>query len=88
MLLIIPGVGYLVVAKGHVAHRQIKPVIGKVDTLEPVHCDMRLGIKLLGDPARDGIQFHAVKGSIFHGIRHHAKKIAGAHRRLQHGFWF
>ena len=87
MLLVIAWVGKLVVAKRHVAHRQIETVVGKIHTLKPIYCDMSVGIKLLCNPACDGIQFNTVKGSLLHLFRQKSEEIAHTHGRLQNGFW-
>ena len=86
MFLVIPGVCHLVIAKGHVAHRQVKGIVRKTHPLKAVHRDVGLGIKLSGDPSGDRIQFHAVECGILHGIRQHTQEIPRAHGRLQQIF--
>ena len=85
MLLVISGVCHLVIAKRHVAHRQVKGIVRETHPFKAVYRDVGLGIKLPGDPAGDRIQFHAVKGGILHGIRQHTQEIPRAHGRLQQG---
>ena len=87
VFLVVAWVGKLIVAKGHVAHCQIEAVVGKVHTLKSVHRDVGFGVKLLGDPARDGVQLHTVKRGVLHLLRQKSKEVAHTHGRLQHGFW-
>ena len=76
----------LIITKRHVSHRQIEAVVSKIHTLKPIYCDMNVGIKLLCDPACDGIQFYTIKRSLLHLLRQKSEEIAHAHGRLQNGF--
>ena len=85
VLLIVPGIGQLVAAKGYVSHSQVDGIVRQVDALEAVHSDVGLGIKLLCQPPGNAVQLHAHQSSILHGPRQKAKEVAHAHRRLQDG---
>ena len=58
---------------------EVPPVSG----LEARYGDVGFGIKLFGNPAADGIQFHAVQTAPGHALRQHPEEVAHAHRRLQ-----
>ena len=87
MFFVVAWVCKLIIAKRHVAHRQIETVVGKIHTLKPIYCDMGIWVKLLCNPACDRIQFHTVKGRLLHLLRQKPEEIAHAHGRLQNGFW-
>ena len=72
----------LVLTKGYVANGQVKE-ISTVCCFKTCDGNIGLGVKLLGDPSGDGIQFHAVETAASHFFREHSKEITDTHRRLQ-----
>ena len=80
--LVIGRVIYFVLAKRHIAYRKVKEV-SAVCGFKSSDGDIGFGIKLLGDPSGDGIQFHAIETAASHIFREHTKEIANTHRRLQ-----
>ena len=80
--LVIGRVIYFVLAKRHIAYRKVKEV-SAVCGFKSSDGDIGFGIKLLGDPSGDGIQFHAIETAASHIFREHSKEIANTHRRLQ-----
>ena len=73
-----------VIAEGHVADNGIEVIVGQGRFLKAL-CEYRgIGIELLRDPGRDGIQFHAGPVAALHGFRHEAEEMAHAHGRLQY----
>ena len=80
--LVVSPVVDLIVAKGYIADGQIEEVL-PVRRFKTCHGDMRLGIKLFGDSARDAVQFHTVQAAVLHRLRQHAEEVAHAHRRFK-----
>ena len=80
--LIIGPVDHFIIPKGHVAHRHVEE-IPAIRGFKARHRNIGLGIKLLGDPAGDTVQFHAVELAFPHILRQHPEEIAHAHGGLQ-----
>ena len=72
----------LVRAEGHIADGQVKEVLA-VCLFKPGHRDVRLRIQVLGDPAGDAVQLHAVEGAALHALRQQAEEVADAARGFQ-----
>jgi len=72
----------LVVAEGHVAHRQIVEITA-VCGLKARHGNVGLRVQLFGDAPGDGIQLYAVQTAVLHGVRQHTEEVAHAHTRFQ-----
>ena len=80
-----PVIGWvidLILPEGNVAHGKVKEVTA-VCFLKTADGDIGFGIQLLGDPASDGIQFHAVQTAVLHLLRQHTEEVADTHRRFQ-----
>ena len=80
--LVISPVIDLILSKRHVADSEIieVPALGG---LKACHGNVGLGIELLGDPARNAVQLHAVQAAATHFLRQQAEEVAHAHGRLQ-----
>ena len=72
----------LILSKGHVAHGEVEKVLS-VGGFKAGHGNIRLGIELLCDASRDGIQLHAVEPAAFHALRQHTEEVAHAHAGLR-----
>ena len=72
----------LILSKRHVAHGEVEEVLS-VGGFKARHGNIRLGIELLCDASRDGIQLHAVEPAALHLLRQHTEEIAHAHAGLQ-----
>ena len=72
----------LILAKGHVAHGEVKEIL-PVGRFKARHGNIRLGIEMLCDASRDGIQLHAVEPAAFHALRQHTEEVAHTHAWLQ-----
>ena len=72
----------LILSKGYVAHGEVEEVLS-VGGFKARHGNIRLGIELLCDAPRDGIQLHAVEPAAFHALRQHTEEVAHAHAGLQ-----
>ena len=59
----------LVIAKRHVAHRNIEKVVGVLRFLKSPYLYLCFGIEQLCDPPTDVVLFHAVKPAVLHGFR-------------------
>ena len=82
VMLVVAPVNDLDISKRHIAYRKVKEV-SAVCGFKSSDGDIGFGIKLLGDPSGDGIQFHAIETAASHIFREHTKEIANTHRRLQ-----
>ena len=80
--LVISWVIDLVLPKGDIAHGEVEEV-SAICGFKACHGDIRFGVKLFGNPAGDGIQFHTVKAAVAHFLREHTEEVADAHGRLQ-----
>ena len=80
--LVVSPVVDLVLSKGHVADGKVEE-IPSVGGFKACHGNVCLGIELLGDASRNGIQLHAVEPAAFHALRQHTEEVAHAHGRLQ-----
>ena len=80
--LVVGFVVHLILAERDVADGKVIEV-PPVSGLEARYGDVGFGIKLFGNPAADGIQFHAVQTAPGHALRQHPEEVAHAHRRLQ-----
>ena len=80
--LVISPVVDLVLSKGHVADGKVEE-IPSVGGFKACHGNVCLGIELLCDASRDGIQLHAVEPAAFHALRQHTEEVAHAHAGLQ-----
>ena len=72
----------LILSKGYVAHGEVEEILS-VGGFKAGHGNIRLGIELLCDASRDGIQLHAVEPAAFHALRQHTEEVAHAHAGLQ-----
>ena len=72
----------LILSKGHVAHGEVEEIL-PVSGFKAGHGNIRLGIELLCDASRDGIQLPAVEPAAFHALRQHTEEVAHAHAWLQ-----
>ena len=72
----------LILSKGYVAHGEVEEILS-VGGFKAGHGNIRLGIELLCDASRDGIQLHAVEPAAFHALRQHTEEVAHAHAWLQ-----
>ena len=80
--LVVSPVVDLVLSKGHVADGKVEE-IPSVGGFKAGHGNIRLGVELLCDASRDGIQLHAVEPAAFHALRQHTEEVAHAHAGLQ-----
>ncbi|MPM86325.1 hypothetical protein SDC9_133414 [bioreactor metagenome] len=80
--LVVGPVGNLVAAERHVAHSEIKKV-APVGGFKARHGDVGVRVELLGDPARDAVQLHAVEPRRRHAFRQQAEKVSDAAGRFQ-----
>ena len=70
-------------AEGHVADHHIEEVVREAGLLEALHGDGVLLVELLGDPAGDAVQLHAVHPGCAHALRQHPHEVAHAAAGLQ-----
>ena len=80
-----PVIGWvvdLILPKGNITDSQIEEVTA-IRLFKTGNGDVCLGVKLLGNPAGDGIQFHTVKAAVTHLIGEHTEEVAHTHRRFQ-----
>ena len=80
--LVVGFVVHLILAERDVADGKVIEV-PPVSGLEARYGDVGFGIKLFGNPAADGIQFHAVQTAPGHALRQHPEEIAHTAGRLQ-----
>ena len=80
--LVVSPVVDLILSKGHVADGKVEE-IPSVGGFKAGHGNIRLGVELLCDASRDGIQLHAVEPAAFHALRQHTEEVAHAHAGLQ-----
>src|SRR5665648_285574 len=78
LVLIVLLVRDAVAAKGYITDGKVEKAVGKVDFLKTLHGYVGLLVKLLGDPARDAVQFNAVQLGFCHTFRHKTEKVAYA----------
>ena len=71
-----------IISERNIAYSKIVkiPAVGRLKTC---HCDLGFRIKLLRDPASNGIEFYAIQPTVLHRLRQHPEEIADAHGRLQ-----
>ena len=72
----------LILPEGNIAYGEVKEVT-TVCFFKTADGDIGFGIKLLGDPAGDGIQFHTVQAAVLHLFREHTEEVADTHGRFQ-----
>ena len=80
-----PVVGWvvdLILPEGNITDSQIEEVTA-IRLFKTGNGDVCLGVKLLGNPSGDGIQFHTVKAAVTHLIGEHTEEVANTHRRFQ-----
>ena len=80
--LVIGLICHLVVAKRHIAHRQVEEVTA-ICGFKASHRNISFGIELLGNASGDGIQLHTVQLTVSHFRGQHTKEVTHAHGRLQ-----
>ena len=83
MIFIVSFIHYLEIAERDVSNRYIKKAVRHLDLFKAIDGNMSVLIKLLGNPAADGIQFHTIEFAIRHIFRKHTKKVADAAGRFQ-----
>ena len=80
-----PVIGWvvdLILSKGNITDSQIEEVTA-IRLFKTGNGDVCLWVKLLGNPAGDGIQFHTVKAAVTHLIGKHTEEVTYTHRRFQ-----
>ena len=80
--LVVGAVVDLVLPEGHIAHGQVEEV-SPVCGFKPGYGDVRLGIKLPGDPAGNAVQLHTIQLTASHFLREHTKEVTHTAGRLQ-----
>ena len=80
--LVIGLICHLIVAKRHIAHRQVEEVTA-ICGFKTSHRNISFGIELLGNASGDGIQLHTVQLTVPHFRGQHTKEVTYAHGRLQ-----
>ena len=83
MVLVVPLVVEGIAAEWHVADGKVEKAVRQLGILKPLHRDAVLLVQLLGNPPREGVQFHAVQVAVLHALRHQPKKVANAAGRFQ-----
>ena len=83
MVLIIPLIHHLEIAKGNIANCHVKEAVRHLYLFKAGDGNGAVLIELLGDAPGDGIQLHTVGVTVCHGIRNHADKVANTAGRLQ-----
>ena len=71
-------------AKGNVAHRRVKEVVGEIHLFIALHGNAAAGVQLTGDASGNVIQLHAVELTLRHALRQHTEEMTDAAGRLQH----
>ena len=84
VVLVIALVRHLELPEGDIADCGIKEAVGKICTLEALHCNAVFLIKLLGDPPRNTVKLHAVELRVIHAFGNKPHKVADAAGGLQH----
>ena len=72
----------LIVAKGHVTHRQIVEITA-VCGLKTGYGNISLRIQFFRNAPGDAVQFYTIQAAVLHGVRQHSKEVAYAHGRFQ-----
>ena len=69
--------------EGHVADHHVEEIVREGGLLKALHGYGVLLVELLGDPAGDAVQLHAVHPGDAHALRQHTHEVAHAATRLQ-----
>ena len=83
VVLIVPLVRQLEVAKGDIADGHIEEAVRNIHFLITADCNVAVLIQLLGDASADGIQLHAIESAVCHAGRDHAQEVTHTAGRLQ-----
>ena len=73
---------HFVLTKEYIANSNIKEIIRKCSFFISIHCDIRFGIQLSGNPSRQIIQLNTIQMTLPYCFRQHSKKVTDPHRRL------
>ena len=69
IVLVVPLVMQFIVPKWDITYGEVKGVVRKSGIFKTGYCDIRIGIELLGDTARDAVQLHAIQAAPRHALR-------------------
>ena len=83
MVLVVPPVYHLEIPKGDVADGHIKKAVRHLHRFKSIDGNAGILIELLGDPAADAVNLHAIGFAACHISRKQTDKIAGAAGRFQ-----
>ena len=83
VVLVVPLVQHLEIAKGNIADGYIKKAVGHLHLFKAGDGDRAVLIQLLGDAPGDGIQFHTIGVTACHTVGNHSYEIAHAAGWLQ-----
>ena len=83
MVLIIPPVHHLEIPKGDVADGHIEKAVRHLHRFKSIDGNVGILIELLGNPAADAVNLHAIGFAARHISRKQTDKIAGAAGRFQ-----
>ena len=76
MLFVIAPVRQGVISKRDVADGEVKEAVWEAGFLKAPDGDAGFWVKLLGDPARNAVQLHAVELGCRHALRQHPEKVS------------
>ena len=83
MVLVVPPVHHLEISKGDVADGSIEKAVQHLHRFKSIDGNAGILIELLGDPAADAVNLHAVGFAACHIRRKQTDEIAGAAGRLR-----
>ena len=83
MVLVIPPVHHLEISKGDVADGHIKKAVRHLHRFKSLDGNAGILIELLGNPAADAVNLHAIGFAACHISRKQTDKITGATGRFQ-----
>ena len=75
---------HLILTKRYISDCHIKEIVRIIGLFKAFDLHICLRIKLFCNASGDTVKLYSVKPAFFHGIRHHTKKVADAHGRLQY----
>ena len=86
MVFVICLIVHAIITERDVADGKVESVVRKCGIFKTGYSDIRTGIELLGNAARDAVQLHAVQTAVSHSLRQHTEEVTSTAGRLQNAF--
>ena len=78
VVFVVPLVRHAVIAEGHVAYGDIEEAVWERRVFKAVDLDVCFLVELLGDPAGQVVQLHAVQLAVCHALGEHSEEVTDA----------